>query len=147
MGVAGASPSGSYSPVASPNSSGSAVSRSVDAPSAPEEVAANHNESISVDEFSSGDGDLDLALGGSGTERSIAPHAPATAPPREAAGGALKPSQPPFASTTAASPCQDEEVDEEIDEEDASNNSHESYNSSEAALSTGALSRGDDAGF
>jgi len=84
---------------------------------------------MSIEE-SSGDGDLDLALGGA--DRSPV---------------ALKRTPAPFPSSGGMQTIgPEDEVDEDIDE-DVSNNSHESYQSSEAALSTGALSRGDDAGF
>lgn len=129
-------PTGGFSPAASPKSSGSVV-HSIGAEESSylhgirgiaEDANAKSNESISIDE-SSGDGDLDLAL--SGTDR----RSPA------AGGGALK-----LASATVTS-VQDEEVDEDIDEEDDANNSHESWHSSEAAISTGALSGSGDAGF
>jgi hypothetical protein len=92
----------------------------------PEDAAAQQNDSISIDE-SSGDGDIDLALGG--TERSTVlsskPLGVTTSAGGAVRAGALFPS-----TTTATAPFVDEEVDESIDE-DVSNHSHESFQSSE----------------
>lgn len=121
---ASASPLGSVADsLASPaHSAGSTPQALVDGVT---EVTSKENESISIED-SSGDGDLDLALGGIDTSAGAISRKPATFP----SSGAMQTVGP------------EDEVDEEIQEEDMSINSHESYQSSEAALSTGNHSSG-----
>jgi len=91
-------------------------------------------ESLSIEE-SSGEGDLDLAAG-----KSIPPSSGISAAQRTPA------SFPSSGAMQTVGPEDEVEEDISIEEEDI-DNSHESYQSSEAALSTGAQSRGEDAGF
>merc|ERR1719162_1440151 len=111
--------------LASPaHSAGSTAQALVDSLPVPE-VTSKENESISIED-SSGDGDLDLALGGIDTSAGAISRKPAAFP----SSGAMQTVGP------------EDEVDEDIQEEDMSINSHESYQSSEAALSTGNHSSG-----